>query len=42
VRAAPKVFAPDCTVFASGGPHLTTAGKPVIAKVYGDVYSKEP
>jgi hypothetical protein len=42
VRAAPKVFAPDCAVFTGGGPHLTTAGKLVIAKVYGDVYSKEP
>ena len=42
VRAAPKVFAPSCNVFTGGGPHLTTAGKPIVAKLYGDVYSKEP
>jgi hypothetical protein len=42
VRAAPKFFAPDCAVFTGGGPHFTAAGKPIVAKVYGDVYSKEP
>ena len=42
VRAAPKVFAPDCGVFTDGGPHLTTAGKTAVAKVYGDLYMTEP
>ncbi len=28
--------------FMSGGPHFTTAGKPIVAKVYGDYYSTEP
>lgn len=41
VVAAPKFFAMDCNVFMSGGPHLSTAGKPVIAKLYGDYYSAE-
>ena len=35
-------FAPDCSVFTSGGPHFTDAGKPIIAKLYGDHYSAEP
>ena len=39
VVASPKFFAKDCNVFTSGGPHLTDAGKPVIAKLYGDYYS---
>jgi len=42
VRAAPKVFAPDCGVFTGGGPHLTDAGKTTIGKVYGELYAKEP
>ena len=41
VVASPKFFAKDCSVFTSGGPHLTDAGKPVIAKLYGDYYSAE-
>jgi len=41
VTASPKFFAKDCNVFTSGGPHLTDAGKPVIAKLYGDYYSAE-
>lgn len=41
VVASPKFFAKDCTVFTSGGPHFTDAGKPVIAKLYGDYYSAE-
>jgi hypothetical protein len=42
VTASPKFYAPSCDVFASGGPHFTDAGKPVVAKVYGDYYSTEP
>jgi len=42
VRAAPKVFAPDCGVFTGGGPHLTDAGKTTIGKLYGELYAKEP
>jgi hypothetical protein len=42
VTVAPKFFAPSCDVFASGGPHFTDAGKPIIAKLYGDYYSTEP
>jgi len=41
VVASPKFFAKDCSVFTSGGPHLTDTGKPVIAKLYGDYYSAE-
>jgi hypothetical protein len=42
VVASPKFFAPSCDVFMSGGPHFTDAGKPIIAKLYGDYYSAEP
>jgi hypothetical protein len=42
VTASPKFFAPSCDVFTMGGPHFTDAGKPIIAKVYGDYYSTEP
>jgi len=42
VVASPKFFAMNCNVFTSGGPHLSDAGKPVIAKLYGDYYSAEP
>ena len=41
IVAAPKFFATDCNVFTSGGPHFTDAGKPIIAKLYGDYYSAE-
>ena len=41
VVASPNFFAKDCTVFTGGGPHFTDAGKPVIAKLYGDYYSAE-
>ena len=40
--AAPKFKAMDCAVFKDGGPHFTDAGKPVVAKIYGDYYSAEP
>jgi hypothetical protein len=42
MTASPKFFAPDCSVFMSGGPHFTTAGMPIVAKVYGAYYSTEP
>jgi hypothetical protein len=42
VVAAPKFFAPSCDVFLTGGPHFTAAGKPVIAKLYGDYYTANP
>ena len=29
-------------VFAGAGPHFTDPGKTAIAKVYGDLYAKEP
>jgi hypothetical protein len=38
VKAAPKLYAPNCNVFATPGPHFTTAGKMVVAKVYSDYY----
>ncbi|MFL5303963.1 MAG: hypothetical protein ACJ8F1_02070 [Polyangia bacterium] len=41
VRAAPKFYAPSCDVFTGGGPHLTAAGKSVVAKIYGDSYAAE-
>ncbi|MEI9939506.1 MAG: hypothetical protein WDO69_19985 [Pseudomonadota bacterium] len=41
IVASPKFFATDCNVFTAGGPHFTDAGKPVIAKLYGDYYSAE-
>jgi hypothetical protein len=37
VRAAPKLCAPN-GIFATPGPHFTTAGKTVVAKVYSDYY----
>jgi hypothetical protein len=42
VIATQKFFALDCNVFDSGGPHFSTSGKPVVAKLYGDYYSAEP
>jgi hypothetical protein len=42
VVASPKFFAADCNVFDSGGPHFSTTGKPIVAKLYGDFYSAEP
>ncbi|MBV9949665.1 MAG: hypothetical protein JOZ69_22680 [Myxococcales bacterium] len=42
VTASPKFFAPSCDVFTMGGPHFTDAGKPIVAKIYGDYYSTEP
>jgi hypothetical protein len=42
VTVSPAFYAPSCDVFASGGPHFTDAGKPIIAKLYGDYYSTEP
>jgi hypothetical protein len=42
VTVSPSFFAPNCDVFQDGGPHFTDAGKPIIAKLYGDYYSTEP
>jgi hypothetical protein len=42
VISSPKFFATDCNVFEAGGPHFSTAGKPIIAKLYGDYYLAEP
>lgn len=42
IIASPKFFAADCNVFDAGGPHFSTAGKPVVAKIYGDYYLAEP
>jgi hypothetical protein len=42
VTVSPKFYAPSCDDFASGGPHFSDAGKPIIAKLYGDYYSTEP
>jgi len=43
VTVTQKFFAMDCNVFdSSGGPHFSTTGKPIVAKLYGDYYSAEP
>jgi hypothetical protein len=43
VTASPKFYATACSDFdSSNPPHLSTAGKANMAKVYGDYYSKEP
>jgi hypothetical protein len=42
VTTSPKFYAPDCTVFMSGGPHFTSAGAQMMAKTYGNYYSTEP
>ncbi|HEX5099203.1 MAG TPA: hypothetical protein VFV94_06870, partial [Polyangiaceae bacterium] len=42
VTVTQQFFAKDCTVFDNGGPHFSTSGKPVVAKIYGDYYSAEP
>jgi len=42
VVASPKFFAENCNVFESGGPHFSTTGKPIVAKIYGDYYLAEP
>lgn len=42
VRAAPKFFAPSCSVFTGGGPHYTADGAKAVAKVYSHYYGSEP
>jgi hypothetical protein len=43
VVASPKFYVTNCSDFDSTNPpHLSTAGKTNMAKVYGDYYSKEP
>ena len=43
VTASPKFYVTDCSDFdSSNPPHLSTAGKTNMAKVYGDYYSTEP
>ena len=44
VTVAPPFYAPSCDDFDSSmkPPHLSTTGKPIIAKLYGDYYSMEP
>jgi hypothetical protein len=42
VFAAPKFYAPNCDVFSFGGPHFSTEGLDVIAKLYSDCYANEP
>ncbi|HEX2734553.1 MAG TPA: hypothetical protein VHM70_23275 [Polyangiaceae bacterium] len=42
VTAPQAFFAPNCDVYKDGGPHFTDAGKPIIAKLYGDYYAAEP
>ena len=41
VFAAPKFYAPSCSVFSYGGPHYTAEGAKKVAKVYGDYYANE-
>lgn len=36
VHAAPRLEAPDCTVFEKGGPHFTEAGQGVVAKLMAE------
>jgi len=38
LKAAPKLFVPDCNVFMGAGPHFTAAGVKTVAKVYSDYY----
>jgi len=43
VTASPKFYVTNCSDFdSSNPPHLSTAGKTNLAKVYGDYYSTEP
>ena len=43
VVASPKFYVTNCSDFDSTNPpHLSTAGKTNMAKVYGDYFSKEP
>jgi hypothetical protein len=43
VTASPKFYVTSCNDFdSSNPPHLSTAGKTNMAKVYGDYYSTEP
>jgi hypothetical protein len=43
VTASPKFYVTNCSDFdQSNPPHLSTAGKTNMAKVYGDYYSAEP
>ena len=38
LKAAPKLYVPDCNVFMGAGPHFTAAGVKAVAKVYSDYY----
>jgi len=41
LKAAPKLYAPDCSVFVGAGPHYTAAGVKIVAKVYSDYYAND-
>jgi hypothetical protein len=41
VKAAPKLYVPNCGVFTGAGPHFTAAGIRVVAKVYSDNYATD-
>ena len=41
LKAAPKLYVPDCNVFMGAGPHYTAAGVKVVAKVYSDYYAND-
>lgn len=42
VQAGPKIAVPNCATFTGTGPHLTDAGKKVVAKEYSDYWAKYP
>lgn len=42
VRVGPKLEAPNCEVFKTGGPHFTDAGRSVVAKTIGESFAREP
>jgi len=41
VEVLPPFYAPNCTVYQDGGPHITETARPTIAALYGDYFSAE-
>jgi hypothetical protein len=41
VKAATKLYVPNCQVFTGAGPHFTAAGTRTVAKVYSDLYATD-
>lgn len=42
VRAAPKLEAPDCSVFDKGGPHFTEEGRKTVAQLLARTLTQTP